>query len=116
LVEDDSLPLKLLPKLQKKFPEVEFKEFDSAEDLHKEGKDLVVIDAVKGLDKVQVIDNIDSIVLDNIYSLHDFDLGYNLRLMKKIGLLNSVKIFAVPIGVDEEKNFHELTKIIDEFT
>ena len=112
LVDEDCLPLKLLPDFRKKFPEIEFKEFDSVEDLQDEGRDLLIIDTVKGISKVQVIDDIDSFDLGKIYSLHDFDLGYNLKLMKKTGMIDSVKIFGIPSGLDDNEVFDDLAQAI----
>lgn len=51
LVEKDRLPLELMKELQKEFPQVEFKEFDTAEDLQEEGRELNIIDAVEGIKK-----------------------------------------------------------------
>ncbi|OGI15314.1 hypothetical protein A3K63_05310 [Candidatus Micrarchaeota archaeon RBG_16_49_10] len=113
LVEEDSLPLRLLPRLRKKFTKIEFREFDSSEDLHKEGRDLVILDTVKGIKKAQVIEDIGSIILGKAYSLHDFDLGYNLKLLKKIGTIDSVKIIAVPASKDGEEVFTDLVNVIE---
>ena len=114
LVSEDSLPLKLIPDLGKKFPEIEFKDFDSAEDLQKEGRNLLIIDTVKGIEKSQIIDDINSFVVDKIYSLHDFDLGYNLKLLKKIGMIDTVKIIAVPMGMEKETALNEISRLIKE--
>ena len=38
LIPEDSLPLKLLPKLRKKFPRIEFVEFDPNEDIEEIGR------------------------------------------------------------------------------
>ena len=38
-----------------------------------------------------------------IYSLHDFDLGISLKLLKKIDLIDSVKIIGVPMKIGEDK-------------
>lgn len=113
LVDEDSLPLRLIPDLKKKFPEIEFKEFDSVEELQNEGRNLTIIDTVKGIDKVQIIDDIESFELNKIYSLHDFDLGYNLKLMKKAGMIDSVIILGTPIQKDEQRIFKELVILID---
>ena len=115
LLEEDSLPLELLPRLRKTFPEIEFKDFDSSEDLHEEGRDLLIIDSVKGIDQVMLIDDIDFFVLDKAYSLHDFDLGYNLKLMKKANMLDSVKIFSLPMTGNKKKIFSDLVELINKF-
>lgn len=112
LVKEDSLPLKILPRLKKEFREIEFVEFNTVEDLEKEGPDLIIIDTVEGTNDVSLITDINSIKIKNIFSLHDFDLAYNLKLMKKIGMLNSVKIFAIPKNMNEEEAFKKLKKLI----
>ena len=94
LVEEDKIALEIMPVLRKKFPSIQFVEFDAVEEIQEHGKDLVIIDAVKGLEKIRVIENLDLIETDSIVSMHDFDLAYNLKLMKKVGLIDSVKIIA----------------------
>jgi Ni,Fe-hydrogenase maturation factor len=112
LLEQDSLPVKLLPKLKKEFPEIEFKEFDSVEDLQSEGRNLLIIDSVKGIKKVQLITKIDSIVTEKIYSLHDFDLGQSLKLLKKMNMIDDVKIFGVPMKIKQNEALIQLKKLI----
>jgi Ni,Fe-hydrogenase maturation factor len=110
LVKEDSLPLKLIGKLRKEFPSLEFKEFDTVEDLTE--RELSIIDTVKGIKKVELIEDIDKIVTDKIYSMHDFDLGYNLKLLKKMKMIDKVRIFGIPMEISEKKIFLELCKII----
>jgi Ni,Fe-hydrogenase maturation factor len=95
LVKEDSLPLRILPVLQKKFPEINFVEFEPTEDLPKEDN-LVIIDTVINAKDVMLIDDIDKFVQTKALSLHDFDLGLNLKLAKKLGKIKSVKIIGVP--------------------
>lgn len=112
LVEEDSLPLKLVPDLQKAFPQIQFKEIDSAEQVEDEGRDLVIIDAVSGIKKVEVITDLESIQLEKIYTMHDFDLGITLKLLKKVGKLDSALIFGVPLHYPKSKALGELEKSI----
>jgi len=111
LVKEDSLPLKLIDKLRIEFPSIEFREFDTVEDL--EEKELNIIDTVKGIKKVELIEDIDRIVTDKIYSLHDFDLGYNLKLLKKMKMIDKVRIFGIPMKINEEEAFLELKSLIN---
>jgi Ni,Fe-hydrogenase maturation factor len=113
LIKEDSLPLKLIDKLKKEFPSLRFKEFDTVEDL--EGRELNIIDTVKGIRKVKLIEDIDKIITDKIYSMHDFDLGYNLKLWKKMKMIDKVRIFGIPMKMDEEKVFEQLCKSIRKF-
>ena len=104
------MPLKLVGRLKKKFPSLQFKEFDTVEDLNE--RELNIIDTVKGIKKVELIEDIDKIITDKIYSMHDFDLGYNLKLMKKMKMIDSVRIFGIPMGMDEKKAFTGLCGLI----
>jgi len=112
MVAKDSLPPRLIDKLRGRFPKIEFKEFDPNDDLEKEGRNLNIIDVVEGIDRVTLITDIDSIQLRKIYSMHDFDLGYSLKLLKMLKYLCSVKIFGVPIGISEKKALEQLTTLI----
>ena len=115
LLEEDSLPLKLIPELKKEFPGVEFIEFDPTGNLSELGKDPVIIDTVQGIEKVIVIRDIDQIADAKPYSLHDFDLGINLKLMKSIGSIDSVLIFGVPMNGVKEKIKEELKEELKKF-
>ncbi len=112
LVEEDSLPMKFIPQLQKDFPQIEFKEIDSAEQVEDEGRDLMIIDAVAGLVNVVVITDLESIELQKIYTMHDFDLGITLKLLKKMDKLDSVLIFGIPLHYEKEKAYAELRSAI----
>ncbi len=111
LVKEDSLPLRLMPKLQKTFPDIEFKELDAVEDLQNEGRHLVILDTVKGIKESCLLD-LSSIRLDRIYSMHDFDLGYNLTLLKKLNLIEDAKIIGVPMNIDEKKALDQIQLIL----
>ena len=52
LLDNDSLPLRIIPKLHEKSPDVEFKEIDPTEDLENQGRNLMILDTVEGIDKV----------------------------------------------------------------
>ncbi len=112
LVPKDSMPLRLMGKLRKMFPELEFKEFDPSENLEKEGRELNIIDAVEDIKKVMLITDIDRIKLSKVYSMHDFDLGYSLKLLKKLNYIDCVRIFCVPMRISEKKALEQLSALI----
>lgn len=114
LVEKDNLALKLLSKLKKQFPQIEFKEFEPTENLASEieNKKLTIIDVVEGVDKVMIINDIEQLSTNKIFSLHDFDLAYNLKLLKKIGKLKEVEIIGVPQDIKEEEALNHLQLIL----
>ncbi len=103
LVRMDSVALRMLPMLRKRFPEVEFKEFDAAENLEHEGRDLVILDAAAGIRKVVLIEDLSALSGGKIYSMHDFDLSLTLKLLRKMGALDSVRIIAVPSSFPPRK-------------
>ena len=105
LVEKDNLALKIMPKLQELFPEIQFKEFDPTESLEKEteNKNLNIIDVAEGINKVRIINNLNQLETIKPYSMHDFDLAYNLKLLKKINLIDNVNIICIPIKMQEQE-------------
>jgi len=109
LVEKDSVALKAAELLENKISGVEFEEFDSAEEIG--GNEIFIMDAVKGLKKPKIITNIDDIVSKKVYSVHDFDLGQSLKLLKKLGLIKKVTIFGVPKNIDK-KTVEKIAELI----
>ena len=101
LLEIDSLPLRLMQALSKKFPQIAFEEFDPTENFPKE-KSLIILDTVVGLKKVEIIEDSKKFVLPKAISLHDFDLSINLKLMQKAGMINGFKIIGVPPHLPEK--------------
>ena len=89
-----------------------FKEFDPNENLEHEGRDLNIIDAVEGIDRVTLITDIDAIKQPKVVSMHDFDLGYSLKLLKKMGYIDSVRIFGVPMKIRKEDAVEQLAALI----
>ncbi|MFN7990980.1 MAG: hypothetical protein U0R44_02360 [Candidatus Micrarchaeia archaeon] len=112
LVRKDSAALRVLPRLRKEFPSVEFKEFDAAENLEDEGRDLVILDAAEGLDEPALIEDLDALAKGKIYSMHDFDLALTLKLLKKVGAIDSVRIIAIPCAMPVSKAFRPLCRIL----
>ena len=114
LLDFDNLPIKLAPKLKKLFPAINFIIQDPNENtkLSKNGE-LIIIDTVMGIDKVTVINDIEKLETEKIYSMHDFDLAFNLKLLKKIGRLKKLAIFGVPPDYNSKRALIELRKKIN---
>ena len=109
LIEQDNLALKIMPMLQKNFPDLEFIEFDSTEELENFGQNLFIIDVAQpNFNEVKelVLDSDDSfnqLANNKIYSMHDFDLGFNLKLLKKMNRINSARIICLPFNLKEKE-------------
>ncbi len=109
LVPEDSIALKVAGKLKEKF---EFKILDAVEDVEKEGKHLIILDAAENIEKIILIDDLEKLQTDKIYSMHDFDIALTLKLLKKIGKIESVKIIAIPKNYGLEKAAIEVEKLL----
>ena len=113
LLEEDSLPLRLIERLREQIKVIGFIEFDPTEDLPEE-KELIILDTVINADEVVLIEDIDRFVNKKALSLHDFDLGWNLKLAKKVGKIEKVKVIAVPQGMEEGEAVKKINSIITE--
>src|SRR3989338_10227117 len=116
LVEKDNLALKLIPKLKKEFQEIEFLEADPIE-LKNFGREIKIIDTAEGINKIyeltlENLEDFNKLETNKIFSMHDFDLGYNLKLLKKINLIDKVKIICIPIDIPEKEAFNQLQLIL----
>lgn len=111
LLKEDSLPLRILPLLQKKRPLIRFIEFDPTEELPRE-PELVFIDTVINAKNVVLLKDINQFAQTKALSLHDFDLGLNLKLAKKMGWLKKVKIIGVPPQMDEGKVVERIAALL----
>ncbi|MFH1290717.1 MAG: hypothetical protein ABIH92_04895 [Nanoarchaeota archaeon] len=109
--ESDSLPVKLLPKLQSSLPEFKFIHLDPTENLPEE-EHLILIDTILNLKEIKVLTNIDKIQSSPNVSMHDFDLGFQLKLMKKLGKIDKVTIIGVPDKGDEEQTLNKIKSVL----
>ena len=110
-VEGDSLPLKILPRLQKEFPEISFEAKDPNEEWDVP-EELTVIDTVLGPKEVTVFDDLDEFVGAPKMTMHDFDALANLRYLKKLGKLKKVRVIGVPPGLGEDAAFESVAAVL----
>ena len=114
-VKIDSLVVKLVPKLQKKFSELEIRVEDPSEGLKPPEKGMwVILDVAKGVDRIRVFEDLDKLVTEKWVSLHDYDVSMELKLLKRIGKVKEIKIVAVPMEMDKKKALEEITKILED--
>ena len=110
-LEQDSLALKVARKL--KIPDVEFRETSNLSDiLCCYGKDIWLMDVVEGLKEPCVLSDIDKIKAGRIVSLHDFDLAYFLKLLKKTGDVKRVRIIGIPQQGSEKEIVKKVRELI----
>ncbi|MGD0976915.1 MAG: hypothetical protein ABR875_01295 [Minisyncoccia bacterium] len=112
-LKSDSLPLGILPRLQKKFPEIEFLVEDPNE-LNLPASDTwIIVDTVAGIKQVQLLapENIKSFAKSRV-SMHDFDLKTHLFWIKKIKKNLKIKIIGIPPMISEKLALKEASNII----
>ncbi len=110
-VKSDSLPIRLLPELQRIFPAISFEVKDPNEEWDVP-KELTIIDTVIGPKKVTVFNDLDTFTAAPSLSMHDFDALSNLRYMKKLGKLKQIKIIGVPPDLNEKQAILAITKVL----
>lgn len=113
-LKEDNLAVKIAKKLD--MPGIEVEHCTNPDDLlNYELENAIILDVAKGIDKVDIFDDIDSLEFSVIFSLHDFDLSFFLKIMKETGKVKEITIIGVPQGYDEERALREVKNLIKEF-
>ncbi|HUD20097.1 MAG TPA: hypothetical protein VMR81_06675 [Patescibacteria group bacterium] len=111
-VRKDSLPVRLIPHLQKKFPTIMFQPVDPNENFIPE-EEGIIIDTVEGIRAVTVFGDIDVFMTAKSVSPHDYDLGFHLKLLSKLHKLAPLTIIGVPIGTDDNSVLTETIPVLE---
>lgn len=104
----DALPIKILPTLKKKFPQIIFELKDPNEEFDIP-EELIIMDTVEGIKEIKIFSELESFVNSPRVSLHDFDLLSNLKFLKKLGKLKKLTIIGAPKNLSEKKALEEIT-------
>ncbi|MBR9693159.1 hypothetical protein GOV07_04505 [Candidatus Woesearchaeota archaeon] len=72
----------------------------------------VIIDAAMGVKEPRLIEDLDRIKLGNLCSLHDFDMAFFMKLLKRIGQLDQVRIIALPMHATVEEVLPKVQDIL----
>ncbi|MBD3310413.1 hypothetical protein GF351_04295 [Candidatus Woesearchaeota archaeon] len=112
LVREDSLAKEISREIR--MPGVRFVQCLSPEEILNYKDDTIcILDVVKGIDKVEVIDDLEILKSRKLCSAHDLDLSFFLKIMKKHGMLRSkVRIIGVPMDGDRAKTKKQLTDFL----
>lgn len=73
-----------------------------------EEDEILILDVVSGIKKPMIITDIEQIKTTKMLSLHDFDLGFFLKLMKEMGMDKKIKIIGIPPSGDLKKIKEEI--------
>ena len=109
----DSLPVQLLPQLQKLFPQITFNRLDPTEELPEIVTDkLILIDTMMGIKKVKIINDLSYLSLSPRVTAHDYDLPLALGLARKLGKFKKVTIICVPQKGNRKNILAQLERVI----
>lgn len=107
----DSLPLRILPELQKRFPHIEFIAADPNEEWDVAGG-IIALDTVRGIKEVMQFDSLEQFHAAPRVTGHDFDALSNLRLLAKTGRIQNIKIIGIPPTILEEEALEATTALL----
>ena len=101
LLKEDNLALKVGKLLEKDLDKKKYKvryAVQVDEILEHNFNKLLIIDVAADLkeNQIRLINNINALQSSNICSLHDFDVGFFLKLMKELGRIQQINILAIP--------------------
>ena len=99
-LELDNKALIAQKKLGAIFPQIEFVEVEPNADLpfERDGQ-VYIMDTVEGIEEPTLIEDsdLDKLINTSSVSVHDFDLGFQLKYLKKLGKLGNVTIIGLPM-------------------
>lgn len=113
-LEIDSLPLKILPKLKKLFPEIDFVVKDPNEDWD-DVENITIIDTIIGINDIKVFDSLEDFSYAPRFSLHDFDAYTNLMMLEKLGKIKKIKIIGIPPTISKKDATQKIFSILKVF-
>ncbi len=111
--EGDEVAIEIAKKIENNNKKFKFIFANSPNEILNANDELIILDVVKGLKNVSIINKIDDLVLENSVTCHDLDLGFYLKLMKETGKINDVKIIGIPFeNKDYDLLIREVEKIL----
>ncbi len=110
---EDSLPLRILPQLRERFPDVIFEIKDPNEEWDVP-ENLMVIDTAVGIEDVRIFFGLEAFAGAPRVSLHDFDALTQLRYLQKLGKLKKITIIGVPPTTPEDEALSAVSKALYE--
>jgi Ni,Fe-hydrogenase maturation factor len=99
-LKQDNVAFEAVNKLKNTLDNVEFIKVNVNQDLpFAEEENVVLMDAIEGIEKVTEIKDkdLDKLIVSKSSTVHDFDLGFQLKYLRKIGKLGKVVIIGLPM-------------------
>lgn len=108
-LQEDALPVRLLPRLQDAFPIHHFVLQDPLDEWQLPQDTLTIIDTVKGIDRVTAFTSLEAFQSTPHVTMHDYDLWSELKIRQKIGPLPALTILGVPPELSDDEAFAQLS-------
>jgi Ni,Fe-hydrogenase maturation factor len=99
--EGDNRAFAVAKKLEHKLKDVQFVKIKPNEDVPFIDEEFtIILDAIEGIDKVIEVNDseLEKLILPPRSSVHDFDLGFQIKYLRKIGKLGKVTIVGLPMS------------------
>ena len=101
-LKEDGLAFKVAKKLKNKIEKVSFiKVMPNADLPFTDEKFTVIMDTAFGIDEITEITDLDNFKLSSSSTVHDFDLAFQLKYLRKIGRLGRVLVIALPMNKEK---------------
>lgn len=101
-IKEDSLALELADELRiEGFEFIKCASPDFLLNLNEE--EITIIDSIKGLKKILVIRDLDRLNETKTTTMHDFDLGTVLKLLRETGQVKKFKIIGIPCSMKKDE-------------
>ena len=96
-VAEDKSAIEVARRLRNTIEGISFVVVSPNEDVPFSGeRRVVILDTVQGIHGVALIEGVDDVRLSPRGSVHDFDLAFQLRYLKKLGKLGDVTVIGIP--------------------
>lgn len=95
----DNAAFKVADKLKDKIKGVQFITIKPNEDLpFIDEKNVILLDTIQGIKQVTILTekDLDKLITNRSTTAHDYDLGFQLKYLKKLGKLNKITIIGIP--------------------
>ena len=75
-------------------------------------RDLILLDAEKGINTVELIEDLSYLADNKLYSNHDLDMSFFIKLLQSIKMVGNVRIILVPIDLSLKEASESVKKIV----
>ena len=114
LIPEDRLAIKVVEELKGTLPGFEFVHCHSPDTIldYKDHAKVIIVDVSPNVEEITVVKDMTSLKERELFTLHDLDLNFFLKLMEKLGNIKSIEIIALPANGDKKILAKELYGII----